>query len=283
MSGGVALAVASGKGGVGKSLVAVNLAVAAARAGRRVLLVDTDLGLGSTAVLLGINPTVTLEEVLLGRCPVEEAASPGPEGLTVLPAASDGGTDLWEEGVLAPRVGEGLSRFEAGFDLVVADTSAGIAPASVDFVAAADECLLLATPEPAAIADAYATLKVVLRRRAGVRAGLLVNMAESPEEARQVCARFQELAARFLGAQIDNRGYIPFDRCVREAVRHQVPFVQAHPPTPAAEAIAGLTGAVLHRAAPSPGPARLFERALAWRTERLAGGPLPSRVSPGAE
>jgi flagellar biosynthesis protein FlhG len=258
------LAVTSGKGGVGKSVVALNLAIALGRLGARVLLVDADLGLGAAAVLLGISPPRSLQELLTGECSVAEAAVPGPEGIILLAAAADGEADFWLRPDLRVEVAEELRAFEAGFDYVVVDTGAGIPAATVDFVAAAGDVALIVTPEPTAIADAYAALKVFLALGAGVRARLLVNMAESPAEAADLHRRFAELVSRFLGAEIDNLGYIPLDRYVREAVRRQVPLVQGSPVPPAAAAIARIAGRLV-AAEGSGAESGLFARALAQR------------------
>ena len=258
------LAITSGKGGVGKSCIALNLAVDLARRGERVLLLDGDLGLGNIGLLLGSGGEWSFEDALLGRCEAAAAAIEGPEGLMVLLAAAEGAADFWRLVSVADSVIEELEAFAADFDILVIDTGAGIADQTVDLVVAADEALLVVTPEPTAIADAYATLKALLIRRPELVAGLVVNMADSAEEAAELHAKFAELATRFLGAEIDNRGYIPLDRYVREAVKHQVPFALTAPPSPAAQALMRLAGHFEQVAAmvPSSGPG-FFARALA--------------------
>lgn len=244
---GHSLAVTSGKGGVGKTGVALNLGVALAQQGRRVLLVDADLGLGNLALMAGLAAERTLEEVLRGECGPEEAALTGPAGVMVLPAGTALGGDPWVGMAIEPEAVGRLRAFEERFDWLVIDTGAGIAAKVQDFVLAADEALLVVTPEPAAVADAYATVKVLLGRRSELPVGLLVNMAETAAEAARLHAGFQELTARFLGAGIDNRGYIPLDRYVREAAKRQTPFALAAPPPPAAQALERLAGQLLQR------------------------------------
>lgn len=237
---GKTMAVTSGKGGVGKSCIAVNLAVALARMGRSTLLVDADFGLGNSALLLGCGVENSIEHVLRGECRVAEVAVEGPEGLVLLPASADGQNVGWELGPGAEDIRADLSLFEAQFEYVIVDTGAGLVPKTIDAAVAVQRMVLVATPEPTAIADAYATMKALLTERSDTAVHLLVNMAESQSEADELQEKFAELAMRFLGAQIDNRGYIPFDRYVREAAKRQMPFSQINPPPPAAEAIENL-------------------------------------------
>jgi flagellar biosynthesis protein FlhG len=237
---GKTMAVTSGKGGVGKSCIAVNLAVALARMGRSTLLVDADFGLGNSALLLGCGVENSIEHVLRGECRAAEVAVEGPEGLVLLPASANGQNAGWELGPGAEDIRADLSRFEAEFEYVIVDTGAGLVPKTIDAAVAVQRMVLVATPEPTAIADAYATMKALLGERSDAAVHLLVNMAESQSEAEELQEKFAELAVRFLGAQIGNRGYIPFDRYVREAAKRQVPFSQINPPPPAAEAIENL-------------------------------------------
>tara|TARA_Y100000588_G_scaffold360135_1_gene419713 strand:- start:1468 stop:2301 length:834 start_codon:yes stop_codon:yes gene_type:complete len=269
------IAVTSGKGGVGKSCVAMNLAVALARLGQRVLLIDADMGLGNIAILAGLNPEHTLEEVLTGQCDATEAAVQGPEGIVVLAAAAAVHA-VQPELQIAANIGDHLKTFESEYDVVVVDTGAGIGARVIDFAAAVDEVCLVVTPEPTAIADTYAVLKVLVQRRPPQGAGLLVNMAESTPEAEDLYLKFQELAERFLGAKIDNLGYIPLDRYVRESVKRQTPFVLADPPLPAAEAVVQLADVLLNsdRAHPSQG-AGVFARVLEQQGSSLLSDRIP--------
>lgn len=229
------IAITSGKGGVGKTCIALNLAVSLARMSTNTLLVDADLGLGNIALLLGASPEDTIENLLAGECTVEEACLSGPEGLTILPAASDRMRDFGAPLDLANL--SRLTELERSSEIVIVDTGAGIPSTTVDLASAADQTVLVVTPEPTAIADAYATLKLLLGVNPNLQAKLLVNMVENADEANGLHERFQELVQRFLGAKIDNWGYIPLDRYVRESIKRQTPFVLASPPSPAAEAL----------------------------------------------
>ncbi len=226
----------SGKGGVGKTNVVCNLAVAAARRGARVLLVDGDLGLANLDVLLGLAPERNVEDVLTGRCRLEDALCTGPAGIALLPAASG-------RGALASLQGPALDALIAllwdtrrVFDLVAIDAGAGVGSVAIELGASADPALLVTTGEPTALVDAYATLKVLWRRAPSLRVDLLVNAAASAAEARAVSAQLDRLSGRFLGKQARFAGWIPRDRRVRDAVLRQRALVELFP-----------TAAVSHR------------------------------------
>jgi flagellar biosynthesis protein FlhG len=258
------IAVTSGKGGVGKSCIALNLSVALASRGQRVLLIDADLGLGNLGLLVGISPVHTIETVLNGQCTVAEAIVEGLEGwpslLALLPAASGSPQFPWPIADFPLDICLEIGRV---FDFIVVDTGAGVGAKVVDFAAAADELLVAVTPEPTSIADSYAALKVILQRRPDIAVNIVVNMVESLTEGEDVQEKFAEIVERFLGAQIDNRSYIPLDRYVREAAKRQTPFALANPPTPAGAAIDSLAGQILNTQAHSSGSSAGFlERVL---------------------
>lgn len=260
---GQTLAITSGKGGVGKSCIAANLAVAMARMGRSTLLVDADFGLGNSALLLGCGVVNGIEHVLRGECRAAEAAVEAPEGLVLLPASADGQRVGWELGPGAGDIRADLSSFESQFEYVIVDTGAGLMPKTIDAALAVQRMVLVATPEPTAIADAYATMKAMLVERSDMVVHLVINMAESQHEAEELQDKFAELTVRFLGAQIDNRSYIPFDRYVREAAKRQIPFVQLNPPSSATEAIENLA-LWLDRNKLASRSAGFFDSVLGW-------------------
>ena len=260
------LAVTGGKGGVGKSCVALNLGIALARLGERVLLVDADWGLGNLALLTGQYPARSIEEVLTGACGVGEALLEGPEGVVLLPAASEWAGPAWDETVCDEEAVLALGALEVDFDCVVVDTGAGVDDKVVAPAAAADAALLVTTPDPTAVADTYALLKVLLRGGCA-QARLLVNMADDAEEAAELQARFAELAGRFLGAEIDNAGYIPLDRYVRQAIKRQMSFLLLDPPCPATAALESLASRCRGAGRAKTGGRGFFE---AFAGQRLA-------------
>ncbi len=257
-----AIAVTSGKGGVGKTNISLNLAIELSRAGKRVLLLDADLGLANVDLLLGVTPRFTLENVLRRDCSIFEATVEGPEGLTIIPAASGiGEAEAWREGDLEALQAD-LARLERGFDFILVDTGAGISSKVTDFVVAADQTLVVAIPEPTSIADAYAMIKVVSGMKPDLRAGLVVNRAKSPREAYDIHAKFLQIVSRFLNMSVENRGHVLEDPAVEHAVRTQCPFVLGAPRSPAARCIADLARDIVGTTSAPPVAPGLFRRLL---------------------
>lgn len=237
-----AIAIASGKGGVGKSNLAVNLAIEVARGGRRVALFDADLGCANADVLCGLTPKATLEDVVSGRRRLAEImiripGIRGRGGVGLVPGASG----VSELASLHSRQRQSLvaqlAALEKAVDLVLIDIGAGIGADAVGFSVAADTVLLACTPEPTAMTDAYAASKNILARRADTAMSLVVNMAGSDEEGAAVHRRMDTVARRHLGRSIPLAGVVPFDFAVVEAVKRRKPLALWSPEARAAGAI----------------------------------------------
>lgn len=232
-----AIAISSGKGGVGKTNLAVNLAIAFAARGQRVVLLDADLGLANADVLCGITPRATLEDVVSSERSLEEVMVSAPGGFRLVPGAS-GVSRLADMGQMQRRnVLDQLLALERTTDVLIVDTGAGIGANSMAFAAAAHSILVTATPEPTAIADAYGAIKTLVAR--GCRDGLqlVVNMASSDEEARAVHARIDRVSRAFLSTPIKYAGAIPLDPSVPAAVRRRAPVSVVAPDAPASKAV----------------------------------------------
>jgi len=223
------LAVTSGKGGVGKTHVSVNLAARLARKGYRILVLDGDMGLGNVDVMVGLAPTRTLADVFAGTHTLDAVCLQGPEGIQIIPAGSGVASlaHLGDEGQL--RLLTEISGLSAPPDYLILDTGAGIGP-NVRFLSGcAQEILVVTTPEPTAITDAYALMKVMAAHCGERRFRLLVNQVRGPEEALDVYRRLALAADRFLGVAVDLAGSVPHDAAVGRAVRGQRGVVQAGP------------------------------------------------------
>ncbi len=239
-----AIAVSSGKGGVGKTNLAVNLAVALAAQGKRVALLDADLGLANADVLCGITPRATLEDVVTGDRSIEEVMVQAPGGFRLVPGAS-GVSRLADMGQLQRRIVlEQLMSLERSVDVLVVDTGAGIGANSMAFAAAAHTILVATTPEPTSIADAYGAIKTLVAR--GCRDGiqLVVNMVEDEAEGVQVHARVDRVARAFLNARVGYAGAIPRDAAIPLSVRRREPVLVSMPDAPSSRAIRWIAAAL---------------------------------------
>jgi flagellar biosynthesis protein FlhG len=230
------LVLTSGKGGVGTSNVALNLAIALGELGQRVVLVDADLGLANIDLLCGLSPQRDLGDVLAGDAPLLDAVVEGPAGVRVLPGAHGMRTlpDLLDD---APaRLALELAALERTADLVVVDAGSGLGQGIATLAAAADEVAVVTTPEPTSLADAHATIGR-LRRLPGVTLRAVVNQARSTAEARDVLDRLSLSSRQFLGTVVTPLGHVRFDPRVPLAVRARTPFLISSPHSAASRCV----------------------------------------------
>ena len=251
MTGATITAVTSGKGGVGKTFVAANLAAALARAGQRVLVLDADLGLANLDVLLNLAARITLHDVFTGRATLDEALQSAPGGFTVLLA----GSGLVEYSRMTPEVRDKLldviAQVRPRFDQVLLDTGAGISDVVLFTVSLADEVLVVATPEPTSLTDAYATIKVLASTQAARPMRLLVNQVQRKGEGRAVQTQLQQVLDRFVSPELAKPlklmlvGEVPLDAAVRTSVLHRQLLMESMPGSPAAVALTAAAGKLL--------------------------------------
>ena len=223
------VAVTGGKGGVGKTNVSVNLGVAMAGLGRRVTLLDADLGLANVDVLLGLKPQRTLKDVLDGECELREVLLEGPQGLRIVPAASG----LQEMVKLGPQEHAGLigafSEIAHQMDVLIIDTAAGISDEVVSFLCAAQEVILVVCNEPTSITDAYALIKVLNQRYGIDRVRVVANMVRSDEDGEAVFAKLVNVTDRFLDVSLLFAGSLHYDDHLKRAVQKQRAVAELYP------------------------------------------------------
>ena len=231
------IAVTGGKGGVGKSNVSINLSVSLANMGRRVALLDADLGLANIDVLLGLRPHRNLENVLSGECSLMDIMLTGPGGIRIIPASS--GTQKMT--TLGPMEHAGLihafSEISHQIDVLVIDTAAGISDSVVSFVRASQEVLVVVCDEPSSITDAYALIKLLSKEFDVDRFRVVANMTRSAQEGKNLFNKLNLVTDRFLDVTLQYVGSVPFDESVRKAVQRQKAVVELFPSCKSATAI----------------------------------------------
>ncbi len=240
------LAVSSGKGGVGKTNVVANLALALTKKGYRVLIFDADFGLNNIDILLGLTPRFHIGHVFNGEKTLEEILVEGPRGLKVLPA-SNGWQELTsldnEKKMLMLEKLDGLM---GDYDFLIIDTGAGISANVTYFCSAAHETLLVATPEPTSHTDVYALIKVLHQKHNQKQFQLIINSVKSEREALEIYRRLTDVVDRFLShVSLDYFGYILYDENVTRSVRQQKPVVELYPHSPVSQCMVRLCEKVI--------------------------------------
>ena len=240
------IAVTSGKGGVGKTNLSANLAIALTSLGKRVVVFDADLGLANLDVVLGTKSQFTLQHVLAGEKRLIEVVAPGPGGISFIAGGSGVQGLVNLNGQQLERFLAELAEFERSADILIFDTGAGIDELVMTFAEAADETLLVTTPDPASITDAYATAKLLYGRKPDASVRVVMNMVSDEAHAKAVFAKIQTISHQFLGKNLIYGGHIRNDHRAIACIRSRRPFLIADPTCPAAQDVsvvaARLTG-----------------------------------------
>jgi flagellar biosynthesis protein FlhG len=223
------VAITSGKGGVGKTSIVINLAVALARLRHRVAILDADFGLGNVDVLLGLAPTAHLGAVLAGEAHIDDILVEGPSGVKVIPSGSGVRSLTALTAAQWERLQDALDQVEGSVDFLLVDTASGISDNVIDMLAFAERVLVVTSIEPTAVVDAYAVIKLMSSANSLKEIGLLVNNARDATDAQLVFAQLEVAAQRFLHRRLTYYGFIAHDPAIREAVLMQRPIVDHRP------------------------------------------------------
>jgi len=227
------IAVTAGKGGVGKTNISINLAIALSQKQKNVLLFDADLGLGNVDMMLGLHTKYNLSHVLNGTCRLNDIIIPGPENIKIIPAAS--GTDDMTRLSITEHAGiiDAFNELTDDLDYLIIDTAGGISDTVLSFTRSSQEIIVLVCDEPTSLADAYALIKIISKQFALTRFHILTNMVRIPREGQVLFNKLSRVCDQFLNVQLNYLGSIPFDESVHLAIKKQKPLLLAHPNSPA--------------------------------------------------
>ena len=261
---GEVLAIASGKGGVGKTNLAANLSLCWAAAGKRVLLIDADMSLGNLDVLLNVKSKYTLAHVIDGRKQIEDIIHTGPFGVEMICGAS-GLENLANLTEFQQRcLVQSMSHLQSQSDILIIDSAAGIAKSVVGFCLAADHVLIVTTPDTTAMADAYGMIKVLSVNGYNGRMSMVVNMANTPLQAKKTYLQIAKVAKQFMGVNLYYAGAVLFDPNLVTAVRCRQPVVTAYPKSPSALAIRVLASRLINMSALRRTDKPFFRKFVKW-------------------
>ncbi len=253
------LAVTSGKGGVGKTNVVANMAVTLSDMGKKVVVLDADFGLANLDVLLGLTPRYHLGHVLFGNKTLAEIMVQGPKGIQIIPASS--GLQRLADLTVAQRnfLVESFAELDADTDYFIIDTAAGISSNVLHFLLAAHEVIVVSAPEPTAIVDAYALIKILLGEQQDKLIRVLINSTQSEEEAREVFRQINSVVRRFLDREVLYLGHVERDPHVLQAIKSQVLVTHYYPSAPASRSFRRITRSLL-----ADGASPAAEDGLVW-------------------
>lgn len=238
------IAVSAGKGGVGKSNISVNLAVALAQKDKNVLLLDADLGLANIDIMLGLHSKYNLSHVVQGFCHLSDIMMQGPCGIRLIPAAS--GTESMTQLSTAEHAGiiDSFNELTDDVDYMIIDTAAGISDTVLSFVRSSQEVIVVVCDEPTSLTDAYALIKVMSKRYEWSHFHVLANMVRTLREGKELFNKLYRVAEHFLDVRLDYLGAIPFDERVHDAVKKQKPVLITYPESQAAKALLQLADTI---------------------------------------
>ncbi|MDK2985149.1 MAG: flagellar biosynthesis protein FlhG [Clostridia bacterium] len=246
------ITVASGKGGVGKTSIVVNLAIELSRAGKKVMILDADLGLANVDIMFGIIPRYTLYDVFLGKKSLQEIVLDGPEGIKIIP----GGSGIHELANIGyserERLMADLKDFSRELDYLIIDCGAGVSKNVLGFISAADDVVIVITPEPTSITDAYGIIKIISKFQLHTEVYIVINKAGTVREACETARKIETVAGKYLEIKVRRLGFISDDLTVGKSVKEQKPYCVSHPNSKVAKDISQMAHNLIQKRMQSP-------------------------------
>lgn len=240
------ISVTGGKGGIGKTTISVNLAVAFAKKNQKVLLFDADLGLANVDILLGIKPKKNINDFLSGSCELHEVCVTGPHGLKIIPAASGVQKMAELSSVESFELIRSFSTLTEDIDVMIVDMASGISNQVIDFTHASQDILVVICNDPSSLTDSYAVIKILHQKYGRDRFGIVVNKAKNLQEGFDVFNRFQTAIAKFINVSMNYLGHVPQDDYINMSAIERVSIVEKYPFSAAAVAFNNLSHGINH-------------------------------------
>ncbi|WP_200897985.1 MinD/ParA family protein [Arsukibacterium sp. MJ3] len=234
------ISITGGKGGVGKTNVSLNMAMAMAQLGKKVLVLDADLGLANCDVMLGLRVEKNLSHVLSGECELDDIIIEGPFGIKIVPATSGSQSMTELSSVEHAGLIRAFSELKTPVDVLLVDTAAGISDMVLSFSRASQDVVVVVCDEPSSITDAYALMKILSRDHGVEKFKIVANMVRNMNEGQELFVKLSRVTDRFLDVSLELVATVPYDENVRKAARKQKAFIDAFPKTPASMAVKGL-------------------------------------------
>jgi len=266
------ITVTSGKGGVGKTMISVNLAILLKQLKKKILLVDADIHLGNVNLVLGIRPKYTIADVVAGDIDLRKVIMRCPQGIDILPAAS-ALQDIPEmERNILKKIGDAFSDFEHEYDMIVVDTGAGISESVMSFVLGSDKVIIMVTPDPASIADSYGMIKVIKQSHPTIPILIIANMVDTQDDGESIYNKMDLMTRKFLNTSIVYGGAILKDKLVSDSIRQQRSLVIEHPNSMPANTLKIISDKLLQLSVMEPNNGTgFFERFMACRNIMIGG------------
>lgn len=240
------IAITGGKGGVGKTTIAVNMAISFSKLNKKVLLLDADLGLANIDVVLGLQPKNNLYDVMQGKCALEDACIEGPNGIKIIPSSSGIQKMVELSSLEYANLIRSFAKLSEEIDVMIIDMASGISRQVIDFTNASQEILLVICNDPSSLMDSYAVMKILHTQYARKQFGIIVNKTKNQKEAFEVFNKFHKVSNKFINVSLQYLGYVPNDEYIELSARERVSAVLKYPQSPAVNEFSKICSSIIN-------------------------------------